>query len=219
MRKFVKYIIIGFVYFTIVTSCKISNKSTFNFYSNDYFGIDTMSLKEYRKQQTKITYENIDTTKKYITANDILKLPLINGGNVILTDSLKGTDNPEIRENEYLGFLRDLNCYLVLIRYYESATYLLINKSNGIKYPIIDYPIISPNKKYFVSTSEYLHYDVMPTGIEMWMISKFRIKKLFSVLFENFQIEEAKWLNNNELIVKIGLENGNNVYGKLYIKK
>lgn len=218
MRNFIRFLIVGFVCFNIINSCKTGNKNDFSFYNNEYIGIDTISITEYIKYQVKNAFIDIDTTFKYSAIYDTLKLPLDNGGYVIMVDTLVDTDDPAIRTNKYLGLYKNINYYLVLVTYYESGTYYLINKSNGIKYQIIDYPIMSPNKKYLVTTSAYLNYDVMPTGIEMWVIKNDKLEQQFSISFENFQIEEAKWVSNDGLIVKIGLEDGNKIYGKLLIK-
>jgi hypothetical protein len=218
MRNFNGFFIFVIAYFNILNSCETVNRKGFNFYNNEYIGIDTLSITDYKKYQAKNTFEDLDTTLKYSAIYDTLKLPLDNGGNVVMIDTLVGTDDPSIRTHEYLGIYKNINYYLVLVRYYESGEYYLINKSNGIKYKIICYPIISPDKKYFVSTSAYLNYDVMPTGIELWKIKSDTLEQQFLILFEHFEIEEANWVNNDGLIIKIGLEDGNNIYGKLQIK-
>ena len=143
-----------------------------------------------------------------------------NGKYIILTDTLYDInfDYVETRMNISLGLLKPYNYYLVMISYYETGEFLLINKANGNMYYLTSWPDFSPDNKILISISSALGYDLMPTGIQIWSIDnkKMRLKANFG--FDSFQIVDYVWVSENTIAFKTNDLYEKNKYGLLTIK-
>lgn len=109
---------------------------------------------EYAYTQDYEDIYNLKGVQRKITNDLIFK---IDSGDTITLRSITnlGPDGIEFEEEyvryNYLGFDSSLNCFYVVISYYEWGASMLINKKTGKKTTLLNDYIISPDNKYILS--------------------------------------------------------------------
>ncbi len=153
------------------------------------------------KNSHKIDYD----TTPIIKTNGVLILPLAKNKKVILKDSLSNTDFVEQVTYEYIGFIKEVDLYIVSAQFYETGEILLINYKTGLKTKMWSIPKLSPDRKRLVAWSGILDYDLMPNGIQMWSIQKDGELKLEWEYTQNkWEPYDVKWTNNYTInVIKI----------------
>jgi hypothetical protein len=191
--------------------------SVFTF-NNRFIKIESITKDDYDKYPESDYKKDYDDSNIIKSQNDTLQFVIDSVNSVIFTDTLKNTDNSEIRTNKHLGNLLDY--YIVETMYYESGGWTLVNKINGIKYDLVYEPYLSPNHKYIISFGGSLEYSVTPPGFQIWTILKDKLVKKVELDSEttSFLIEEIRWISDDKLAVKIGFGTGQQAYGILTIK-
>jgi len=149
----------------------------------------------------KIDYD----TTPIIKTNGVLALPLAKNKKVILKDSLSNTDFVEQVTYEYIGFIKEVDLYIVSAQFYETGEILLINYKTGLKTKMWSIPKLSPDRKHLVAWSGILDYDLMPNGIQMWSVQKNGELKLEWEYTQNeWEPYDVKWANNYSInVIKI----------------
>ena len=103
-------------------------------------------------------------------------------------DSLTLVDNnlEEDTENyRYIGRIDDLDQHLVAVRYWESQGYRMIDQVEGhLTQEFLDYPYISPNKKYIISA--YANPYEQQTELGLYKIDGREVKPIISADFQNW---------------------------------
>lgn len=187
------------------------NDSIFN-YSDEVISIKSINFDEY-ENYSGIKFENLDKSNLIKKKQDSLLINLDDNTTIIFTDTLVNTDDSEIRMCEHGGDIG--NYHFISINFYESAYYFLINKINGKKYELVGEPLISPNKKYIISFCSALDYSQMTNGIQVWKIENEILLLQAAIYPSDFQIEEARWIEDGKLAVQIGFNSPKKAYGIL----
>jgi hypothetical protein len=157
--------------------------------------ISSISEDEYKKaaQGERL---NIDTT--LIKKNkDELVLSIAGNKKVILRDSLANSDNTEQVTYNYIGHFKEAGLYVIKVQYYETGEYILINDKTGVKTKVWGEPKLSPDKKHIVCASNAVGYDIMPNGIQMWLIQKGNLNLDWEYKQEQWGPDGIIWENEN----------------------
>ncbi len=139
--------------------------------------------------------------------------------------TLKNKPNLEVEKEEYryLGFVKELNGYLIKGEYWEWDDYLLIDQTTGSKTKFQEQPVLAPQKDKMITIREQL-YDSGAT-LEVFSIDKdIEIHKEFELYFPNWvPYEDGKvyWISDTEFVLAIKQadpELTGNEFPKQYIK-
>ena len=200
-----------FAFICMIISCTNSNDKK-NISNNDNFlSLDTiiqdhkliitqLDEKKYKSLKNKI--KNLRKVKERLISkkNGVICLPLENSTNKIFEDSVISENENQI-SYEYIGYEKALNSYIILVKYYETGEYMLINNKTGKESKLWGLPIISPNQKKVCCYGDALGYDVMPNGIQMYDYSDNNLIKEWEWEIEDWKPESVEWLNNNTLLL------------------
>lgn len=105
---------------------------------------------------------------KYIKReNSILFLSLDSGVSISYESNL--TDNETYKSYWFLGRYKETGYYVVYASYWESSSYIFISR-NGSVFSVDEFPIFSPDSKYFV-TSYVGDYENV-SSFQVWKISR-----------------------------------------------
>ncbi|MDI9865761.1 hypothetical protein QM480_15560 [Flectobacillus sp. DC10W] len=118
---------------------------------------------------------------------------------------LSGNDN-EDSDNfviyEYVGSVKNLPYWVFKVNFYEGGMFTLVNKNTGEKVDLVSTPIISPDQKWLISVSSDLIAQYNYNGFMLFEIKDHKIIKHTEVALKTKGIEDAKWINNNTLMIK-----------------
>jgi hypothetical protein len=124
------------------------------------------------------------------------------GEKLVLKDSLSYSDDVNQVTYKYVGFLKDIEYYIIIAQYYETGEYLLVDYKTGIKNKIWGLPKLSPDKKRIVAASNAIGYDIMPNGIQMWGIQKNgKLKLEWEYKQNQWAPDNVEWASNNTIYV------------------
>jgi hypothetical protein len=123
---------------------------------------------------------------------------------------------------KYFNEISDINCYCIFASGMEDFCYLLINKTTGDSTRVDGKPILSPNKKLIICAG-YSDSGMDLNGFELFEINNNKISLIGSAYLENWAPQEARWFDNNTLLVerRIGFQGGSEQiidYTKIYLK-
>jgi hypothetical protein len=158
----------------------------------------------------------INSETQYFTKNSkFLELNLDNNNKLKLYTINKPIFDENICENHsyftYLGYLKEINYYFIRNYCWEWSFYYLINKNNGRKTEIIGFPFLSPDNKRIIAISDVLVCGLcrLKYGLEIWKIHNNNLELEFDFYrsktdnFKEWAFMDSKWINNNEIKLKI----------------
>lgn len=192
-------------------SCFPAEKSkvTESLYTNEIptFCMEKVS-KEVFESAKKIYIEKlIKDTSSFKKQNGQFKLPLTSGANIYKTfqDSIKGAEDENRKEYNYLGQFKEIDFYVVSVTYWEHSEILLIDKKSGDHYSTWSVPSLSiDNKKMAAILSFGLEGE--PVGIQVLSIDKTnysQVEKLIEIDQRLWNPVDFVWENNNSLVLKV----------------
>ncbi|MGO1376099.1 MAG: hypothetical protein ACTH7W_01115 [Psychrobacter sp.] len=169
---------------------------------NDYLKIELID-KAFFEKKRPLAVDILSKDESIKKRNGVISIPTA-GKVVTFTD--KNVDNDGYQIFEYVGQIAPLNQYLVSGGYWESGDYKMIDKNSGeTTQTFIDYPHISPNKKYIISayTNPYEQY----TDLELYRIKGTDIIPIMSAGFMHWMpMEEPKdifWARDGYLYLAV----------------
>ncbi len=104
-------------------------------------------------------------------------------------------------EHYYIGYSRLTRTHLVSRRFYEGGDYIFIDEEGRMGYAI-GLPVISPNGRWFVSTSSGGESGYVPDAAQLWEITKTGIRKRIEFNFDwqdGWSPAAAKWLGSGRI--------------------
>lgn len=169
---------------------------------NDYLKIELID-KAFFEKKRPLAVDCLSKDESIKKRNGVISIPTA-GKVVTFTD--KNVDNDGYQIFEYVGQIAPLNQYLVSGGYWESGDYKMIDKNSGeTTQTFIDYPHISPNKKYIISasTNPYEQY----TDLELYRIKGTDIIPIMGAGFMHWMpMEEPKdifWARDGYLYLAV----------------
>lgn len=148
---------------------------------NDYLKIELIDkgLFEQKRALAVDFLSDSDAVKK---KNGVLAIPTTSK---VVTFTDKDVDHDGRETFVYVGQIDSLNQHLVSGSYWESSDYIMIDKDTGaVTQTFIDYPYISPNKKYIISayTNPYEQY----TDFELYKVDDGKVTPVILAGFKNW---------------------------------
>ena len=94
----------------------------------------------------------------------------------------------------------------------------MVNKANGNVFEVMNIPLISPSKKYFLTHFASLMFSDQ-NGLQLVEITPGGLKEKFKDLALSQSYEEVKWVDDKTLAVKIlDISNSKGIFGWMKIK-
>lgn len=139
---------------------------------------------------------------------------------IVTNDTTEGFEPYVIYE--FMGVLEELKQWVFLLKLYESAEYVLIDMHTGKHVPLYGLPMVSPDKKWIVSSNASLLSDESVNGFSLIQITPKGLVVKDEVALKTKGINRLKWINNTTLVVEeTFLQNDEELirYSKLYIQE
>lgn len=157
----------------------------------------------------KTIFENAKSSKISFVANDTIISKRNGKFQIYCNDTIKELiDNPNAEESyaeyKFVGEIDFLNCYVFSGSYWESGDYILIDRSFcNEKKVIIDYPHISPDRKYLISI--YSNPYEGTADFQIFLIWDNYVQDRYYIKFSNWmpaiEKEEVFWSSDGFLYV------------------
>ena len=111
-------------------------------------------------------------------------------------------DESGIIRYNYLGNLKDISQWLVVIYYYEGWGYLMIDQRTGEKKEVYGIPAISPDKKKFICSSADLIADYNYNGLQLFKVNKKGIELEWERKLTKWGPEKLVWETKNSILAE-----------------
>lgn len=139
--------------------------------------------------------DNMSKTSGVKREGEQLLFSLKNGGQKILKSNLTEEDNTV--EYIFIGSLDAIGYWEVLVFYYESFDYLLVNQNNGVEVHVWNKPVVSPDHQYILCGSLDIEAGFIPNGFQLWSVEKDSLKLQWEKQIENWGVENLIWTKDN----------------------
>lgn len=134
---------------------------------------------------------------------DTLFFSISNNRKVTLVNNYADDDDTYVSYS-YLGFMKDIDQFLVFGVYYEWYNYLLIDKQTGDTTITCGDPVVSPNKKYFICGNADLEARFTFNGFELYE-NTHKPKLVNSRELGKWGPEMIKWLDNETMLARCSI--------------
>ena len=151
-----------------------------------------------------------DTSEKNILLKDsayatrlgtVLILNVGNKETISFKDNTK-EENEEYCAFSYKGFLPEINQHVVFGSFIESFNYFLIDKITADTNYACSYPIMSPDKNYFICGNVDLVAGFVVNGFDLYEIKDHKIKLIGRRELDKWGPGKIKWADNSTLLVE-----------------
>lgn len=119
-----------------------------------------------------------------------------------LCDNLNDDFSDEYIDYHFLGHWDSLKYAIFESGIYEELIYFIYNMENGNKTFLWNIPVLSPDKKFVLTSSFDLVAGFQPNGIQMFEINNKTFEKQFEIEFDSWGPDSCYWVNENEVIFK-----------------
>lgn len=102
----------------------------------------------------------------------------------------------------YVQSCKDIDYWLVFISYYEGSEYLLMDKDDGNKIYVWGPPVVSPDKKHFITYSCDIEAAYDYNGIQLFEISGRKAILKWKKEINLWGPDEVRWKDDNTLYIK-----------------
>lgn len=127
------------------------------------------------------------------------------GKEVQLVTNRNDEDNvDDYVDYRYYGYLKDIDKFLIYAQLYESYCYALVDNTTGNSTTIWGMPVISPDKKYFVTVNKDLMANYTDNGIQLYKNGD-SPKLIGERILEAWGSDDIKWVDNKTFVVKAGV--------------
>lgn len=112
----------------------------------------------------------------------------------------KQSESNESVAYSYLGRIESIRSQVVFVQNYEGGYYIVVNEMSGQRAYSSGFPLVSPDRKHFLSISEDMFAGYDPNNVEVW-----RVSATASSRVANFKPEwgprSARWIQSGEIEV------------------
>ena len=154
------------------------------------FSADSISEKDFLKQDSRVS-----------RVKDGLLFTLSNGETKLLKEN-KTTEGDDYAAYSFQQALDDIGQWLVAGSYYESYDYILVDQEDGTETRLWGYPILSPDKKNFLTSSVDLEAGFVPNGFQLWSVEEKKPVKVYEVNLADWGFTNMIWTNDNHIIAE-----------------
>jgi len=165
--------------------------------------IKSITKREYKKLCKNIAKDNFDTSSNSLQKiKDQIIIKLKNGEEKVFQNFI----SDDITNNftySFVGYVKEIGYYIILVKYYETGKYLLINEINGEIKELWGLPKFSKDFVYVICSSNGLFYDEVPNGIQLYRIENKELFLVFEVTLNDCGIENVFFDKNNNILIKL----------------
>ena len=136
--------------------------------------------------------------------NGQLKLSLFSGVDKVFQDSIRGIEDENRKEYNYLGQFKEVDFYVVSATYWEHFEIYLIDKKSGDNYTVWSVPSLSPDNKKIAAILPF-GLEGEPVGIQILSIDKTnysQIEKILEIDQKFWSPVDFVWEDNSSIILK-----------------
>lgn len=158
---------------------------------------DSLDYKSVIKK--KNTYNPIDNN---VEVNKLFsKCTYRNGKSEIFKNNFQKGFETYVKYTFY-GTIESIDYYLFRVQYYESSSFVLVDKENGSKIVLLGEPVFSVNKKYFACGLSTCAGD--GGGLNIFEVKNNGKVTLIGseIKYHNWDPSQLKWNQNNELLIQ-----------------
>jgi len=140
---------------------------------------------------------NLQSTTGVTRTGDELVFKLKNGQEKVLKNNL--TDEENSTEYIFMRSLEPIGYWEILVFYYESFDYLLINQTDGSETHIWNKAVLSPDNKYILCGSVDIEAAFVPTGFQLWSLENGTLVRKWEKELNDWGAEKLLWLKDDEV--------------------
>ena len=175
---------------------------------------------------------DVDNLKVYETGDTLIRLPEISHAldsagelYVLKTDSrvtrvkdgiqfkLNNSETKLLKENKsiegddfqsyiFQRAMDDIGQWLVMGGYYESMDFVLIDQEDGTETHLWGYPVLSPEKNYFLTSMVDLEAAFLPNGFQLWSVEGKKPVKMYEQELTDWGFDHIIWTNDNKILAQ-----------------
>ncbi|MDJ1502359.1 hypothetical protein [Xanthocytophaga agilis] len=187
------------------------------------FVLSVISEKEFASSE--ITYQDKikRDTNRFKIINGEIRLPLATGKSFVVKNNLSKDDN--FLEYKYIGYLPDIDKYLMECTGYEWYEYFTVDKQTGDTAIFFEKPQISPLNGKLAC----VYYDMYQTELPMIQISTYKLtaKQISGYDTTYIAISDQKypmactliWENEISMLIKLSFESSSSEYLRLKMRR
>jgi hypothetical protein len=142
----------------------------------------------------------IGTDSRVNRTSDGLQFKLRNGETKLIRDNKK-TDGDDFVAYVYLNTFDEIHQWLVRASYYESFDYILIDQNDGSESHLWGYPVLSPDRKSFLTAMVDLEAGFVSNGFQLWSLQDKPVK-LWEKELTEWGTDKVMWLNDREILAE-----------------
>lgn len=174
------------------------------------FVLSTISEKEFASSE--IVYEDKikKDTNRFKVVNGVLRLPLATGKSFVVKNNISKDDS--YLEYKYIGYLADIDKYIMECTGYEWYEYFTVDKQTGDTAIFFEKPKISPHNGKIAC----VYYDIYQTEIPTIQVSTYKLlsKQITTYDTTYIAISNEKypvnctlvWENEFSMLIKLAFE-------------
>jgi len=98
--------------------------------------------------------------------------------------------------------MNEINQWLLLGSYYESFDYLLIDQEDGGESHLWGLPVLSPDKKYFLTTQLDLEAGFVSNGFQLWRMENRKPLLRWEKELQDWGAGKIIWTRNNYVLAE-----------------
>lgn len=145
--------------------------------------------------------QNSENARRVIRRSGQLRLKLNNGRWQTLKDYQKANEEDSVVHYNFREYLPELGYFLVHRQFYEGRDYLMIHEASGRRFQLQDVPVVSPDRRRLVTTSNGIMGGYDPNAIQIWRATSRGLVLEQTIKPQGWGPSDAKWIDNQRVRV------------------
>jgi len=143
--------------------------------------------------------KNSEHARRVIRRGGELRLKLNNGRWQTLKDYQKANEDDSVIQYNFREYLPELGYFLVHRQFYEGRDYLMIHDASGRRFPLQDVPVVSPDRRRLITTSNGIMGGYDPNAIQIWRATPRGLVLEQTIKPQGWGPSGAKWIDNQKI--------------------
>jgi tetratricopeptide (TPR) repeat protein len=143
--------------------------------------------------------KNSEHARRVIRRGGELRLKLNNGRWQTLKDYQKANEDDSVIQYNFREYLPELGYFLVHRQFYEGRDYLMIHDASGRGFPLQDVPVVSPDRRRLITTSNGIIGGYDPNEIQIWRATPRGLVLEQTIKPQGWGPSGANWIDNQKI--------------------
>ena len=143
--------------------------------------------------------KNSEHARRVIRRGGQLRLKLNNGRRQTLKDYQKANEDDSVIQYNFREYLPELGYFLVHRQFYEGRDYLMIHDASGRRFQLQSVPVVSPDRRRLVTTSNGIMGGYNPNAIQIWRVTQRGLVLEQTIKPQGWGPSGAKWIDNQRI--------------------